>query len=91
MPAVEARVGEIVLGRNGVLVEFLVVGVHKGDVGEAFILGDVAVADDLDFGLVGDGFEIWVQDAAFGVESFAVAVAGGGGIKAVGQVELGFW
>ena len=84
VPAVEARVGEVVMGRDGVLVEFLVVRVHKGDVGEAFVLGNVAIADDLDFGLVGDGFEVWVQDAAFGVQSLAVAVAGGGGIKAVG-------
>ena len=91
VPAVEARVGEIVLGGNGVLVEFLVVGVHEGDVGKAFVLGDVAVADDLDFRLVGDGFEVWMQDAALGVESLAVAVAGGGGVKAVGQFVLGFW
>ena len=91
VPAVEARVGEVVLGGNGVLVEFLVVGVHEGDVGKAFVLGDVAVADDLDFRLVGDGFEVWVQDAAFGVESLAVAVAGGGGVKAVSQFVLGFW
>lgn len=84
VPAVEACVGEVVLGGNGVLVEFLVVGVHEGDVGETFILGDVTVADDLNFGLVGDGFEVWVQDAALGVESLAVAIAGGGGVKAVG-------
>ena len=84
VPAVEARVSEVVLRWDGVLVEFLVVGVHEGDIGETFVLGDVAIADDLDFGLVGDGFEVWVQDAAFGVESLAVAVAGGGGVKAVG-------
>ena len=84
VPAVEARVGEVVLGGNGVLVEFLVVGVHEGDVGEAFVLGYVAVADDLHFGLVGDGFKVWVQDAAFGVKGLAVAVANCGGVKAVG-------
>ena len=83
VPAVEARVGEVVLWGNWVLVEFLVVGVHEGDIGKAFVLGDVAVANDLDFRLVGDGFEVRVQDAAFGVESFAMAVAGGGGVKAV--------
>ena len=91
VPAVEARVGEVVLGWDGVLVEFLMVGVHEGDVGEAFVLRDVAVADDLHFGLVGDGFEVRVQDAAFGVEGLAVAVASCGGVKAVGEFVLGFW
>ena len=91
VPAVEARVGEVVLWGNGVLVEFLVVGVYEGDVGEAFILGDVAVANDLDFRLVGNGFEVWVQDAAFGVECLAMAVAGGRGVKAMGKFVLGFW
>ncbi len=90
MPAVEARVCEVVLFGDGVLVELLVVRVHEGDVGEAFVLGDESVADDLDFGLVGDGLEVWVEDAAFGVEGLAVAVADGGGIEAVREVVLGF-
>ena len=90
MPAVEAGVGEVVLSGNGVLVELLVVRVDEGEVGEAFVFGDEAVADDLDFGLVGDGLEVWVQDAAFGVEGLAVAVADGGGIEAVREVVLGF-
>lgn len=37
-----------------------------------------------------DGFQVWVQDAAFGVEGLAVAVAGGGGVESVGQFVLGF-
>ena len=91
VPAVEARVGEVVFRGDGVLVEFLVVRVHELDVGEALVRGDEAVADDLDFGLVGDGLQIRVQDAAFGVEGLAVAVADGGGIKAMGQFVLGLW
>ena len=90
VPAVEARVGEVVLGGDGVFVEFPVVGVHELDVGEAFVLGHEAVADDLHFGLVRDGFQVRVQDAAFGVEGLTVAVAGGGGVEAVGQFVLGF-
>ena len=90
VPAVEVRVREVVLVGDGVLVELLVVGVDELDVGEAFVLGHEAVADDLHFGLVRDGLEIRVQDAAFGVEGLAVAVADGGWVEAMGQVELGF-
>ena len=51
----------------------------------------MAVADDLDFRLVRDRLEVWVEDAAFGVEGLAVAVAGGGGgVEAVGELILGF-
>jgi hypothetical protein len=66
------------------VVEGAVVGVFQGDVSEAFIVGDGAVADDLDFGLVWDCFEVWVQDGAFGVESLAMAVAGGFGVEEAG-------
>lgn len=90
VPAVEARVGEVVVGGNGVFVEVPVVRVRELDVGEAFVFGHEAVAEDLDFGLVRDGFQVGVQDAAFGVEGLAVAVAGGGGVEAVGQFVLGF-
>ena len=38
-----------------------------------------------------DGFQIRVEDAAFCVEGFAVAVAVGGGVEAVRQFVLGFW
>lgn len=31
-----------------------------------------------------------MQDAAFGIEGLAVAVADGGGVEAVGQFILGF-
>ena len=57
---------------------------HEFDVLEAFIFRHEAVADDLYFGLVRDGLQIWVEDAAFCVEGFAVAVALGGGVEAVG-------
>jgi len=44
----------------------------------------VAVADYLDLGLVGDCFEVGVQDAAFGVEGFAMAVVVGERVEPFG-------
>lgn len=90
MPAVEACMREIIFFGDRVLVKFLVVRVDELDVGETFVLGHEAVANDLHFGLVRYGLEIRVQDAAFGIESLAVAVADGGGVEAVGQFCLGF-
>jgi|SRR5579859_5817248 len=49
---------------------------------------DEAVADDLNLRLVGDGFEIRVQDRALCVESLSVAVAGSRGIEEVVEMEL---
>jgi len=72
------------------LVELLVVRVNKLDTLQAFVLGDETVADNLDFRLVGYGFQVWVEDAPFGVEGFAVAVTGRAGIEALGQLVLGF-
>lgn len=62
VPAVEARVVEVLGLGDGVLVEGLVVGVCEFDVLEAFVGGDEAVADDLDFWTAGDGLEIGVED-----------------------------
>ena len=90
VPAVEARVAEVVFFGDRVLVEFLVMGVHELDVGKAFVFGHEAVADDLHFGLVGNSLQIWVKDAAFGIKGLAVAVADGGGVKTVGQFVLRF-
>lgn len=90
VPAVEAGVGEVEVGGDGGCVEGAVVWVAEGDVGEAFVGGDEAVSDYLHLGLVGDGFEIGVENGALGVEGLAVAVGGGGGVKAVGEFELGF-
>lgn len=91
VPAVEAGVGEVVGGGDGGGVEGAVVRVAEGDVGEARVGGDVAVADDLDLGLVGDGLEVRVEDGAgFGGEGGgAVAVGGGEGVEAVGEFVLG--
>lgn len=50
------------------------VGMAQLDVGEAFVRGHEAVAYDLDLRLVGDGFEVWVEDRPFGVEGLAVSV-----------------
>lgn len=90
MPAVKARVREIILFGDRVLVELLVVRVDELDIGETFVFGHEAVADDLHFRLVRYGFQIRVQDAAFGIECLAVAVADGGGVEPVGQFCLGF-
>lgn len=38
-----------------------------------------------------DGLEVWVEDAALGVEGLAVAVRGGSGVEALGEFELGLW
>ena len=91
VPAVEARVGEVVGGGDGGGVEGAVVGVAEGDVFQAFVGGDVAVADDLDLGLVGDGLEVGVQDAAGlgGEGGGPVAVRGRQGVEAVGELVLG--
>lgn len=71
-------------------VKLPMVRMHEFDVFQAFIFRHESVADDLHFRLVRDGFQIWVQDAAFCVEGFAVAVALGGGVETVGQFVLGF-
>ena len=49
----------------------------------------MAVADDLDLGLVRDCFEVWVQDGALGGEGGGVAVGGGEGVEELGYVVLG--
>lgn len=91
VPAVEARVGQVVGFGDGVLVKGLVVGVLEGEVFQAFVLVEVTVADDLDFGLVRHGFEIRVQYAALCVQCLAMAIAFGGGVEAVGEFVLRFW
>ena len=58
MPAVEARVGQIVRVGDRVLVEFFVVRMHELDVVQTFVLWHEAITDDLHLGLMGDGFEI---------------------------------
>lgn len=65
-------------------------GMLKLNVLETFIFWNMTIADDLDFGLVGNSLEVWMEDAAFGIEGFAVTVAMGIGIKAVGEFKLCF-
>lgn len=89
MPAIEAGVGEVQLGGDDGGVEGAVVGVPQLNVLQALVRLDEAVADDLDLGLVGDGLEVRVEDGALGVDDLAVAVRGGEGVEAVGEVELG--
>lgn len=90
VPAVEAGVGEIVGVGDGVLVKGSVMGMLEFEVFEAFIGRDEAVADDLDFGLVGHGLEVWMENALFAVDGLAVAVALGLRVEAVRQFSLGF-
>ena len=88
VPAVEARVVTVVGVRDGGCVEGAVVRVAELDVGQAFVRGDEAVADDLNLGLVRDGLEVRVEDGPLGVEGYAVAIGGRRGIEPVGELEL---
>jgi hypothetical protein len=72
-------------------VEGPVVWVLELDVLESFVRLDEAVADNLDLWLVGDGLQVWVQDAALSVQSLSMAVAGGSWVEALSQLELCLW
>lgn len=85
VPAVEAGVVEVEVGGDGGFVEGAVVRVLEGEVLEAFVGGDVAVADNLDFGLGWDGFEVGMEDGALGVDGLAVAVGCGGWVEPAGE------
>ena len=90
VPSEEAReVGVFGLG-DGVFVEFSMMRVHELDVVQAFVFREEAMAEDLDLGLMRDGFQIRVEHTAFCVESFAVAVGARIRIKSSGYLELGF-
>lgn len=91
VPSVEPRVCEVVGFGDGGGVEGFVVGVAEGDVLKAFVGRHKAVADDLDLGLVGDCFEVGVEDGAFGVYCFAMTIRGCEGVEAVGELVLGAW
>ena len=91
VPAVEASMCEIVGFWDGMLVKLSVVGMHELEVLQAFIFGDEAVADDLNFLLVRHGLQIRVQDAFLSIYGFAVPVAVGCRVKLMGQFVLGFW
>lgn len=51
---------------------------------------DESVPDDLYLGLVGDRFQVWVEDAAFCVDCFAVSVVFGGRVEALCEFVLRF-
>lgn len=89
MPAVKAGEVVVVFLWDRIAVEGAVVGVFEVDVVEALVGVDDAVADDLDLWLVRHGFQVWVEDAAFGVEGLAVPVLRGGGVEALGEFVLG--
>lgn len=91
MPAVKTSKVVVVFVWNGIAVEGAVVGVFELDVLKTLVGVDEAVADDLDLRLVRHSFQIWVEDAAFGVEGLAVPVLRGGGVEALGEFVLGFW
>lgn len=85
MPAVEAREVVLFRGRDDGLVECGVGGVFQFRGGEAFVVVDCAVADELDLRDAGDGLEVGVEDGFLGAFGFvvAVAVALGGGVESL--------
>ena len=91
MPAIEAGVVAIKIFWNRRGVECLVVRMAELDIVQTLMLGDEAVANDLNLGLVRDRLKVRVQNAALGVEGLAVAVRGGGRVEATGQLELCLW
>ena len=70
--------------------EVAVVWVFQGDIVKPLI-GDYAVADDLNLGLVRNSFQIWVEDGSLSIERLAVSVGAYGRIEALRDIELGFW
>lgn len=70
-------------------VEGAVMRMREAEVVEALVRRDGAVADDLDLRLVGHSLEIWVEDAAFCVEGFPMAIAlSGFRVEALSQLVL---
>jgi len=91
VPAVEASMSQVVRLRDRVLVKGLVVGMLEPEVLQSFVVGYEAIADNLDFWLVRNGFQIRVENAALCVDGLAVTVAFGGWVKAEGEFILSFW
>lgn len=75
MPAVEAREVGLLGGRNDRLVEGGMGGMFQFGGGEAFVVVDCAVADELDLGDARDGFEVGVEDGFLGASGLVVTVA----------------
>jgi hypothetical protein len=70
--------------------ECAVVRVAQAEVGQPLVLLDEAIANDLDLWLVGNGFEIGVEDGALGVERLSVTVgAASFRVEALGDLVLG--
>ena len=88
MPAIEARMSQIVFFGDWVLVESLVVRVLELDVCKSLVLRNKAIADDLDLRLVRDSLEVGVQDTVFGVERLAMTVAARCWVKSLRQLIL---
>lgn len=88
---VEFCVCEVVGFGDGGGVEGFVVGVVEGDVLKVFVGRYKVVVDDLDLGLVGDCFEVGVEDGVFGVYCFVMIIRGCEGIEVVGEFVLGVW
>lgn len=65
MSAVDVRIVVIFFGRDGVLVECLVVRVFQADFGESLILFDNATADNLDLWLMRNCCQVGMENAAF--------------------------
>lgn len=54
--------------------ESLMMRVLQTNIAQTFVLSDGPVANDLDLWLMGDGLQIWVQDAALCIEGLAMPV-----------------
>lgn len=91
VPAVEAGVVSVILGRDDILVEGLVMRMFESDVFEALEFGDRPVTDHLNLGLMGDRLQVWMKDRAFGVDRFAVAIGLCFGIEELGELILRPW
>jgi hypothetical protein len=74
VPAVEARVIQIILWWDARGMESLMMRVLQTNIAQTFVLSDGPVANDLDLWLMGDGLQIWVQDAALCIEGLAMPV-----------------
>lgn len=76
MPAIESRIFAIVFVGNDLTMECAMVRVAQSDILQAFVFLDKPVSDHLNLRLMGDCLEIGMQNAAFGIEGFAMTISG---------------
>lgn len=91
MPPIEARVIQIIFRGDARSMEGLVMRMLQADVAQTFVFSNRAVADDLDLGLMRDGLQIRVEDAALGIEGLSVTVGGCRRVESTDELVLGCW